>query len=163
MAYRDDEIGQLRNKVNSFEKRLGEFETLYKKEGVKYRKSVIARFFKGLWKVISAPFIWLWKYPLTWPPFWIGLFIIGVVGGLFSFLKYDQSRRVADTVQAEQAAQRQDDEQCVSFCGTHGFHFYYGARRGNLCFCGTENSDAAAFIINVDTSENWTVSGDNAE
>lgn len=73
-----------------------------------------------------------------------------------------QAEREAEE-EAANAEQRERDaarqallDQCSMFCKTHGYSFQED-RRDDLCFCTQGNSERTAFIINVETSENWVI------
>lgn len=155
MVYRDDDVAMLRSEVESMKKRLDKFEALYEKEGIKRRKSMIANFFGGLWDLVTAPFHFVWEYKFA---IFIVLLVAGGIGGLGTLIVNQNADQAARAEQEEQALY----DQCSSFCETHGYHFYED-RQDNLCFCGTDDSEDTAFIINVDTSQNWTVGPNNGE
>lgn len=161
MVYRDDDIAMLRSEVSDLSERLEKFEALYKKEGIKRRKSMVTKFFGGIWDLIAG-FFGFFKDVFTFPGTWVVLFAVGLIGGLGYFIYSDTQSREANQRAAQEAAATEAHDQCVSFCETHGYRFY-DDRRGDTCYCGTTDSEDAAFIINVNTSENWVVAAGASE
>jgi len=155
MIYRDDETTIFRSELANLKKRLDKFERLYENEGIKQRKSLLATFFKGLWHGVTWPFVRFWWYKT---PISVALLICGLVAGLVLIVaKSDESRR-EDEQQVEQAL----NEQCSSFCGTHGYQFHDN-RQENMCLCTSDDPEETTFIIDVDTSEHWIVTPNNTE
>ena len=155
MVYRDDDIAQLQSRLATAEKRLDKFEALYENEGVPEKVTLakrVGKFFGALKNGVSTFFF---DFVLT-PFFLIPALVIGAGVGLY-FLISSQNEVQEE---AQRAAEQALTTQCEQFCGTHGFVFH-GDRRVDTCYCGTENSEATSFIIDVNTSEHWTVANDS--
>jgi len=89
---------------------------------------------------------------VTEPPFWITTLVLLGVGALYLLITTSNAGILEDRNNETQRLA----EQCTSFCEAHGYHFYED-RREALCYCGTVDSEETAFIVDVETSENWTV------
>lgn len=147
MVYRDDELGKLRSRMDSAEKRLQKFEALYKEHGLpkKIGRKLFDAVFGSLKSILSF-LIGLIKNPFVVGP-------ILVIGGLVTFICTMNYKSEQWTQEAVQEVL----DKCSSFCETHG-HSFHDKREGDLCFCTNGNSETTSFIINMETSEHWSVS-----
>lgn len=178
MAYRDDEIGQLRAQLKDVSGRLATIEEHYNERG--FTKTFGRKMVEGLWAGLTWPFRTLWRL-VTSGKFWVICFVLAAIA-LIAFMIHrsnvqEEAQALAEAEeqaeiarqkeaeeQAEREAARQEREaaeqalfdQCATFCRTHGYSFE-GERREDMCFCTHDVSGQTAFIINVETSENWTI------
>ena len=168
MVYRDDELSLLRSELQSQKQRLDSFEALYREKGIKRRETLVGKVFKKFWRILATPFVFLgallrvFQVELVVVLVIVAPLVALVCHGFHNYTveTHDLESRNRDAIRLEReqaaAATLALVAQCRTFCDTHGYHFY-GERRDNACYCGTTASEEVAFIINVDTSENWTI------